>query len=119
MFPVKQRCSRCRGPNDRTALSNGTRTRYCLACAAAAMRESRARRPRRVPTAEERVRIRARAIVRTRIHRGQLRRGRCVVCGTPDAQAHHADYTKPLDITWLCPVCHRRAEHAPVVVVAA
>jgi hypothetical protein len=33
----------------------------------------------------------------------------CAFCGTPEpVEAHHHDYTKPLDITWLCIPCHRR-----------
>lgn len=34
----------------------------------------------------------------------------CRDCGIPDAQAHHSDYTKPLDVVWLCPT-HHAAEH--------
>jgi hypothetical protein len=26
----------------------------------------------------------------------------CEVCSNPKSQAHHDDYTKPLDIRWLC-----------------
>lgn len=32
------------------------------------------------------------------------------VCGSRNAQAHHDDYSRPLDVTWLCPSCHA-AEH--------
>lgn len=37
-----------------------------------------------------------------------LRPGRCSQCGEeckPDA--HHADYSKPLEVEWLCRRCHR------------
>lgn len=31
----------------------------------------------------------------------------CYFCGTAEKlQAHHHDYTRPLDVFWLCPSCH-------------
>jgi len=35
----------------------------------------------------------------------------CDVCGETSVHAHHDDYSKPLDVRWLCPRCHK-AEHA-------
>jgi hypothetical protein len=33
----------------------------------------------------------------------------CAFCGAEEnLEAHHHDYTKPLDVTWLCRPCHRR-----------
>ena len=33
----------------------------------------------------------------------------CQKCGEDvSLQAHHDDYSKPLDVIWLCPVCHAR-----------
>lgn len=33
---------------------------------------------------------------------------RCEKCGVVGAvQAHHADYARPLDVSWLCISCHR------------
>src|SRR6185437_6890541 len=34
--------------------------------------------------------------------RGEIKRQPCKVCGEPFASAHHEDYTKPLEVTWLC-----------------
>lgn len=33
---------------------------------------------------------------------GKLVRQPCEVCDKPNACAHHSDYTKPLDVVWLC-----------------
>lgn len=52
----------------------------------------------------------ARVAVSTAIKRGKLQRGVCVKCGIANADAHHADYSRPLDVVWLCRKCHR-AEH--------
>jgi DNA-directed RNA polymerase subunit M/transcription elongation factor TFIIS len=36
-----------------------------------------------------------------------LKKGPCEVCSaTEDIQAHHPDYTDPLNIVWLCKRCH-------------
>jgi hypothetical protein len=38
---------------------------------------------------------------------GVLVREICIVCGIGETQAHHEDYSHPLDVVWLC-----RAHHA-------
>lgn len=43
------------------------------------------------------------------IRSGQLERQPCEVCGKENAQAHHPDYSKPLDVQWLCFIHHRMA----------
>ena len=48
----------------------------------------------------------ARNMVGIRLQRGTLQRQPCERCGTPNAQAHHEDYSRPLDITWLCKEHH-------------
>ncbi len=37
---------------------------------------------------------------------GRMVRLPCVVCARADSHGHHADYSKPLTVTWLCPVHH-------------
>jgi phosphotransacetylase len=51
--------------------------------------------------------VSARNIVRDRIYRGTMVRGNCEVCGAFSAQAHHEDYSKPMEIRWLCPQHHK------------
>ena len=64
----------------------------------------------------ERLRVagRARAIVRWAVLKGRLiRPERCEQCGRV-AKVHgaHHDYSKPLDVRWLCPVCHGKWDKA-------
>ena len=45
---------------------------------------------------------------------GKLIRKPCQSCGDKKSFAHHEDYSKPLDVKWLCPACHN-AHHANVI----
>ena len=73
--------------------------RYCYVCHAQKMREWRRQHPL---SREARLKMNARTYCRVAVQRGYLKPGPCVVCGEPHAQAHHADYAKPLEVVWLC-----------------
>ena len=53
-------------------------------------------------------RIRAREAALYAIKSGSLQKQPCIVCGEEDVQAHHSDYSQPLEITWLCRKHHRQ-----------
>lgn len=36
----------------------------------------------------------------------------CESCGAENAQRHHDDYERPLDVRWLCSSCHGREHRA-------
>jgi hypothetical protein len=57
----------------------------------------------------DRLKARARSAVTYAIKMGRLVRPcMCSRCGGDDRiQAHHPDYSKPLDVEWLCLACHR------------
>lgn len=39
---------------------------------------------------------------------GKLIKQSCEVCGCMETQAHHDDYNKPLEVRWLCDICHKK-----------
>ena len=52
---------------------------------------------------------RAHTAVSNAVRGGKLTKKPCAFCGREgDVEAHHHDYSKPLDVTWLCKPCHRR-----------
>jgi len=44
---------------------------------------------------------------------GKITKQPCARCGAIEVQAHHTDYTKPLEVTWLCRLCHWK-EHVQI-----
>jgi len=55
-------------------------------------------------------RAKARDAVNYQIRTGRLKRLPCEVCGAERTQAHHDDYSKPLEVKWLCMLHHREAD---------
>lgn len=53
---------------------------------------------------------RAQDAVKVALRANQLNKAdTCSKCGSSrNIQAHHEDYTKPLDIVWLCASCHKQ-----------
>ncbi len=92
---------------------------WCGPCKAAYAREWRKtnvnQRAREIRKAHERkldpekhAKSKARSLARKAIKMGRLVRRPCEVCDVTPAEAHHDDYTKPLDVRWLCPHHHRQ-----------
>jgi ribosomal protein S27AE len=48
----------------------------------------------------------AREKVRRALKNKLLTKKSCKKCGEWEVQAHHKDYSKPLDVVWLCRKCH-------------
>lgn len=85
--------------------------RYRTAERRETQRETLRRHRRRWPE-----RTRARQAVANALRSGRLERLPCEVCGNPASEAHHADYSKPLDVSWLC-FQHHRERHGQTVTV--
>jgi len=63
---------------------------------------------RRAETQPEKVR--AWKLFEHAIARGRIVRQPCRVCGDVKSHGHHADYSRPYDVDWLC-AAHHREEH--------
>lgn len=55
----------------------------------------------------DKTKVRARNRVRDLVWRGKMKKQPCEVCGCAESQAHHSDYSKPLDVSWLCAKHHK------------
>jgi hypothetical protein len=82
--------------------------RYCVPCHAEYMRGWRRTH---VMSEDQRRKDNCRSYAHVYLKRGKLVRADCVSCGSVESQMHHPDYSKPLQVVWLCRPC-RVALHA-------
>ena len=108
----------------RLAVTHGTRSTYvhqecrCDPCRGAekayqaAYRRKNAERLRaydRRPERDTRLRddpLKRRVRFRAYDRHARKQKQPCERCGSTNAQLHHDDYERPLDVRWLCPACH-------------
>ncbi len=77
---------------------------FCLECHAKYMRENR---PRHLElTQEQRDKANARSYANSYLRRGKIKKDNCRDCESEKSQMHHEDYSKPLEVIWLCRECH-------------
>ena len=129
-------CSRCKQSLPRTSFAKNKQAKdgltcYCRECKSAKYRALKAVRPeiwggcrqRQVDSGEwaeyqrafrskNKLVIKAYNALHTAIRRGEIERPSvCQECGAvAKIHAHHHDYTRPLDVLWLCDECHGK-EH--------
>jgi len=74
------------------------------------MRENRPKQKDMDPEAKKRAN--ARAYAHVYLKRGKIEKAKnCQDCGKKGRlEMHHEDYSKPIDITWLCQNCHGKRE---------
>ncbi len=53
-------------------------------------------------------RRKAREVLNHYLRDKKVQRQPCECCGNENAEAHHDDYDKPLEVRWLCFKCHRQ-----------
>lgn len=49
-----------------------------------------------------REKYRAHTILNNALASGKIQKLPCSQCGNPNSQAHHEDYSQPLEVVWLC-----------------
>lgn len=123
-------CPKCQKPQEASAFYSGHA--QCKDCVKARSRRHRAENIERVREydraraslphrialrrqifenykAEQPNRRKAHVAVGNALRDKRLHKAPCSFCGATEAlEAHHHDYSKPLDVTWLCKPCHRR-----------
>jgi hypothetical protein len=59
--------------------------------------------------------VKAQAVLNRYIKTGKIKRSSCEVCGaSKNIHGHHPDYSKPLEVIWLCPVCHKKVNRIKI-----
>jgi len=79
------RCRECDRKRDKERLKNGSLAR--------SHRRWAAHHPQAIA---------AHRALQKAVRRGEIKRGPCAECGKPSSHGHHDDYSKPLEVEWLC-----------------
>lgn len=101
-LPAPRACNECGRPR-----TDKQKQRACPTCASRKHRANnpeyyrlKAKRHRADPIQGHKLRVRR--VLRHAVSKGKVHPLPCEVCGNPQVDGHHDDYSKPLDVRWLC-----------------
>lgn len=107
MLMIKQRiirndnCSKCGNIKEE---NRRKKQGYCLSCHNEYMRANRPKHNELDEIAKKKANCRS--YFNVYLRRGKIKKQPCEVCGSDNSQAHHEDYSKPLEVKWLCRIHH-------------
>jgi len=52
--------------------------------------------------------LKAQGALNRALKKGYVEKSPCYICDDPKSQGHHEDYSKPLEVVWLCAKHHKR-----------
>ena len=105
----KSKCSKC---NNTLELNRLGKYRYCLSCHNNYMKQTRPKHSQL--TDLQRLKANCRSYLNQYVKRGKILKPQiCSIerCTNNDIEAHHNDYTKPLEVQWLCREHHISIYH--------
>lgn len=117
---MKKICSMCNKEKELTEFKKrgGARKDHranCKGCDRAYRQTPKGRQLSRANNARMRKlypeKFKARRNTRYAIRAGVLVQQPCRDCGELEVQVHHEDYSKPLEVIWLCDPCHREVHN--------
>lgn len=94
-------CSNCDNPRRKSG-------NYCLSCHAGKQREFRQHHSL---TESQRMKMNARSYLHVYVKRGKIIKAPCAKCNNIKSEAHYPDYSKPLEVIWLCRECHLKLHY--------
>ena len=108
------RCKECRRVYDRGRSKERAKTPEKIAQVARWHQSEHgkmmARRSRAKRFALHKERYQAKEMLERLVNKGIIQRLPCAKCGEINGQGHHPDYSKPLEVVWLCQA-HHSEEH--------
>lgn len=98
---MKITCSKC---GEFLDLERIYKYRYCRDCHNEHYRKTRP--SEKLLSDKEKAKIAVRKISKKALRDGVLVKKPCEKCGAEKTEMHHEDYSKPLEVIWLCRPCH-------------
>jgi len=104
------RCKECRREYDRQHSSKKSKTPQKIEQVRRWHQSERGRMMDKQRRLLRKDKIRTKNMLNYLIERGIIQRQPCIRCGEENGQGHHPDYSKPLEVVWLCQT-HHSEEH--------